>query len=380
MDKVRIGLVGTGYIGRCHAIAYAQLPTVFNLQDKIELEYLAEVNSELAYKRAKEFGFRRSTGDWRSLVSDPSVDVVDICTPNFLHKDITLEAIKHGKIVYSEKPLALTASEAEEMYLAAKKAGVKTLMGFNYAKNPTSQLAREIIANGEIGEVIHFYGTHNEDYLANPSTPIDWHCYKHLAGLGALGDLGAHIVHMAEYLLGSEIEKVCGDMQTVISQRPDPKDNNLLRRVENEDQASALVRFKNGAMGTLETSRIACGRKMGLTYVVTGTKGTLSFTQERMAELKLYLHNDASNRQGFKTLLTGPEHPDYEAFCISSGHGIGFNDQKAVEIRDLIEGVLNNKLISPDFYVGYHISCVLESIAKSAIERSWIDVSELQKA
>lgn len=377
MDKVRIGLVGTGYIGRCHAIAYAQLPTVFNLQGKVELEYLAEVTPELAAQRAKEFGFHRSTANWQELVADPNVDVVDICTPNFLHKEIALAAIQHGKTVYSEKPLALTAAEAKQMYLAAKQAGVKTLVGFNYAKNPTSQLAREIIASGEIGDVIHFYGTHNEDYLANPNTPIDWHCYRHLAGLGTLGDLAAHIVHMAEYLLGSEIHEVCGDMQTVIKQRPDPKDPNKLCEVENEDQASALVRFANGAMGTIESSRIASGRKMGLTYVVTGTKGTLSFTQERMAELQLYLHADASNRQGFKTILTGPEHPDYRPFCISAGHGIGFNDQKAVEVRDLVEGLLYNKPITPDFYVGYHVSQVLEAIAQSAQTKSWVTVTEI---
>lgn len=377
MNKIKIGLVGTGYIGRCHAIAYAQLPTVFNLQGKIELEYLAEISPELAAKRAKEFGFRRSTANWKELVSDPNVDVVDICTPNFLHKEIALEAIRNCKNVYSEKPLALTANDAKEMYLAAKKSGVKTLIGFNYAKNPTSQLAKEIIANGEIGEVIHFYGTHNEDYLANPNTPIDWHCYRKFAGLGALGDLGAHIVHMAEYLLGAEIDSVCGDTQTVIPQRPSPEDPNKFCTVENEDQASALVRFTNGVMGTIETSRIACGRKMGLSYVVTGTKGTLSFTQERMAELKLYVHNDPSNRQGFKTLLTGPEHPDYRPFCISAGHGIGFNDQKTIEVRDLIDGLLNDKPIYPDFYVGYHVSRVLEAIALSASTKSWINVSDI---
>ena len=377
MDKVRIGLVGTGYIGRCHAIAYSQLPTVFNLQGKVELEYLAEITPELAQQRAKEFGFHRFTDNWKELVADPNVDIVDICTPNFLHKEIALEAIKHGKTVYSEKPLALTAEDAKEMYLAAKQAGVKTLVGFNYAKNPTSQLAREIIANGEIGEVIHFYGTHNEDYLANPNTPIDWHCYKHLAGLGTLGDLAAHIIHMAEFLLESEIQEVCGDMQTIIKQRPDPKNLKKLCAVENEDQASALVRFSNGVMGTIESSRIACGRKMGLTYVVTGTKGTLSFSQERMAELQLYIHSDTSNRQGFKTILTGPEHPDYKPFCISSGHGIGFNDQKTIEVRDLVEGVLYDKPILPDFYVGYHVSQVLEAIAQSAQQKSWVTVTKI---
>ena len=325
MKQVRIGLVGTGYIGRCHAIAYAQAPTVFPLDAELVLEYLAEITPELAEKKAKEFGFNRFTGDWMDIVQDPNVDVVDICTPNFLHKEIALAAIANGKHVYSEKPLALTAEDAKLMYEAAKKANVKTLVGFNYIKNPTTQLAREIIANGEIGEVVHFYGTHNEDYLANENTPLDWHCVKEKAGLGALGDLAAHIVQMSQYLLGQDIRAVIGDMQTVIKNRPNPHNVQERLAVENEDQATALVRFDNGCMGMIETSRIACGRKMGLSYVITGTKGSISYTQERMAELKLYLHDEDPARQGFKTILTGPLHPDYKNFCVSAGHGIGFN-------------------------------------------------------
>lgn len=377
MKTVKIGLVGTGYIGRCHAIAYAQTPTLFPLKGKIQLEYLAEINQTLAEQKAQEFGFARATDDWRKLVSDSNVDVVDICTPNFLHKEIALEAIKHGKHIYSEKPLALTAADAKEMVEAAKKAGVKTLVGFNYIKNPTSQLARQIIQNGEIGNVVHFYGTHNEDYLASPNTPIDWHCYKDKAGLGTLGDLAAHIVSMAHYLVGEQIVSVVGDMQTVINERPNPQNLVERVRVENEDQATAIVRFANGVMGTIESSRIACGRKMGLTYVVTGTKGSLTYTQERMAELKLYLHEEDKSRQGFKTILVGPEHPDYAAFCVSAGHGIGFNDQKSVEIRDLINGIVANDPMFPDFEEGYNISRVLEAIAKSAREKCWIRVKDI---
>ncbi|MBN6710089.1 Gfo/Idh/MocA family oxidoreductase [Haemophilus haemoglobinophilus] len=377
MKKVRVGLIGTGYIGRCHAIAYAQAPTVFPLEAELVLEYLAEITPELAQQKAQEFGFNRSTGDWRDVVSDPNVDVVDICTPNFLHKEIALAAIANGKHVYSEKPLALTAADAKIMYEAAEKAGVKTLVGFNYIKNPTTQLAREIIERGEIGEVIHFYGTHNEDYLASDKTPLDWHCVREKAGLGALGDLAAHIVQMSQYLVGSDIEKVIGDMETVIKDRPNPK--NLAERlpVENEDQATAMVRFANGCMGTIETSRIACGRKMGLSYVITGTKGTITYTQERMAELKLYIHDEDPARQGFKTILTGPLHPDYKNFCVSAGHGIGFNDQKTVEIRDLVNGLANNRNMYPDFEEGFKVSRVLDAIEQSCEEKRWINVEEI---
>ncbi|MDD7569746.1 MAG: Gfo/Idh/MocA family oxidoreductase [[Actinobacillus] rossii] len=377
MKKVRIGLIGTGYIGRCHAIAYAQAPTVFNLDGNLELEFLAEITPELASQKAKEFGFKRSTGDWRDVVSDPNVDVVDICTPNFLHKEIALEAIRHGKTVYSEKPLALTSADAKTMYEEAQKADVKTLVGFNYIKNPTTQLAREIIERGEIGEVIHFYGTHNEDYLASADAPLDWHCVKAKAGLGTLGDLGAHIVQMAQYLVGQDISSVIGDMQTVIKERRNPQNLAEYLPVENEDQATALLRFENGCMGTIETSRIASGRKMGLSYVITGTKGTITYTQERMAELKLYIHSDDPARQGFKTILTGPLHPDYKNFCVSAGHGIGFNDQKTVEIRDLVNGVANNQKMYPDFEEGFKVSRVLDAIALSCHEKRWVDVKSI---
>ncbi|WP_428943436.1 Gfo/Idh/MocA family protein [Pantoea sp. FN060301] len=373
MNKVRIGLIGTGYIGRCHAIAYAQAATVFSLKGEIVREMVAEVNLDVARAQAAALGFARATGDWRELVADPAIDVVDICAPNFLHKAMALEAIRHGKHVYSEKPLALDVADAEEMTRAAEKAGVKTLVGFNYMKNPTSQLAKEIVARGEIGEVVHFYGTHNEDYLADPQMPLDWHCQKALAGLGALGDLGAHIVNMAHYLVGN-ISEVSGDMLTAIRQRPDPVDPRKMREVENEDQASALLRFENGAHGVIETSRIACGSKMGLTYVVTGTKGAIRYTQERMAELAIYQHNDPAGRQGFKTILTGPAHPDYAAFCVSAGHGIGFNDQKTVEIRDLINGIAAGDPMWPDFAEGLRVSRVLEAIALSARERCWREV------
>ncbi|PHM64934.1 putative oxidoreductase [Xenorhabdus stockiae] len=376
MKEIRIGLIGAGYIGRAHAIAYAQAPTVFPLKGKLVRAMIAGITPELAQTQAKELGFLRSTGDWLELVAHPDIDVVDICTPNFLHKEMALESIKHGKHIYCEKPLALNSHDAKQMVAAANIAGVKTLVGFNYMKNPTAQLAKEIISNGEIGEVVHFYGTHNEDYMADPLSPIHWHCFKNEAGLGALGDLGAHIINMAQYLVG-DITTVCGDMKTIVKARPEISGSAVLIPVENEDQAHAMVRFDSGAIGVIETSRIACGRKMGLTYVVTGTKGTLSFTQERMAELKLYRHDEPANRQGFKTILVGPEHPDYAPFCHGAGHGIGFNDQKTVEVKDLVDGIALGQDIWPDFTEGWKVSRILDAIVCSHEQKRWVNVTEI---
>ncbi|AJK08380.1 hypothetical protein CH55_1593 [Yersinia pestis] len=376
MKEVRIGLIGTGYIGKAHAIAYAQAPTVFELRGKLVREMVAEVSPALAAQRAQAFGFNRFTCDWRELVADPAIDVVDICSPNYLHKEMALAAIHHGKHVYAEKPLALNARDASEMAAAATRAGVKTLVGFNYIKNPSAKLAKEIIERGEIGEVIHFYGTHNEDYMADPNTPIHWHCLHATAGLGALGDLAAHIVSMAQYLVG-EITQVCGDLKTVVVTRPASVGSSARVAVENEDQAHAMVRFVNGAQGVIEASRVACGRKMGLSYMITGTQGAISFTQERMAELKLYLHNDPVNRQGFRTLLVGPAHPEYAAFCMAAGHGIGFNDQKTVEVRDLIDGIAMDTPLRPDFAEGWKVSRILDAIALSHQDSRWVNVTDI---
>lgn len=370
---LRIGLIGTGFMGKAHAIAYHSAPAVFGLGDCLQLSLLAEVNLPLAQAKAKELGFARATDDWQALVRDPEVDVVDICSPNYLHKEMALAAIAAGKHVYSEKPLALNAPDALEMTEAAEAAGVKTLVGFNYAKNPAAQLAREIIASGEIGEVVHFRGTHNEDYLADPNQPHSWRLRRDYSGSGTLGDMGSHIINMAHYLVG-DITEVCGDLRTVIKRRPVAGQPGQFAEVENEDQAHCLVRFANGAQGTLETSRIAWGRKMGLTFEVTGTQGSLVFDQERLSELQLYTASDAANRAGFRTLLIGPEHPDYGHFCVGPGHGIGYNDQKAIEVRDLVEGIAGRRPLWPDFRAAYEVNRVIDAVERSHAQGRWIAV------
>jgi predicted dehydrogenase len=375
MKTIRIGLIGTGYMGKAHAIALHSAASVFPLSANISCEMLAEINPELAARKAAELGFKRSTGDWLELVNDPNVDVVDICSPNYLHKPMALAAIAAGKHVYSEKPLALNAQDALEMTLSAEQAGVKTLVGFNYAKNPASQLAKQIIANCEIGQIVHFRGTHNEDYLASPMVPMSWRLKRAYSGSGTLGDMGSHIINMAQFLVG-DISQVNGDLQTVIQQRPVADSPGQFAKVENEDQAHAMLRFSNGAIGTIETSRIAWGRKMGLTYEVTGTKGTLVFDQERLAELRLFIPDGNSAREGFKTILLGPEHPDYKNFCISAGHGLGYNDQKIVEVRDLIEGIATDRPMWPDFRAAYRVNLVIDAIEESNRQGKWIKIIE----
>jgi predicted dehydrogenase len=374
MTQLRVGLIGTGFMGKAHAIALRAAPAVFQLSAEPICELLADVDAGHAASKAKEFCFNRSTDDWRALVTDPNVDIVDICTPNFLHYEMAVAAIEAGKHVYCEKPLALTLEQSEQMSNLARVAGVSTMVGFNYAKNPASALAAEIIANGELGEIVHFRGTHVEDYMADPTVPWSWRLQKKKAGLGALGDL-CHIVSMAQLLAG-EIEEVCADMGTVIKERPSPDGTGSLA-VENEDQVNMLVRFGNGAMGTLECSRVAWGKKNSLTYEITGTLGALAFDQESQNELMLYSGSDPSNREGFKRILLGPEHPDYGAFCCAPGHGLGFNDQKIIEVRDLVEGICAGSPIWPDFSAACEVDRVNEAARISNEERRWVQVAQV---
>ena len=376
MKSLRVGLIGTGYMGKAHAIAYRNAMAAFGIsQDQLACEMLAEVDEDLAKRKASEFGFNRATGDWKTLVQDPNVDLVDICAPNFLHKEMALAAIAAGKHVYSEKPLALNAADAKEMTQAAEQAGVKTLVGFNYIKNPTLQFAKALIARGDIGDIVHFRGVFNEDYLADDSLPFSWRLQQEYAGSGALNDLASHLVNLAIHLV-APITSLCADLKVVHKSRPLAGDSQQTGQVENDDQAHMMVRFANGAQGTLEASRIAWGRKNGLSFEITGTKGSLIFDQETLSELSLFIAGDDPQIQGFKRILVGPEHPDYKAFCVSAGHGLGFNDIKAVEVRDLYEGIVNNKSLWPDFRAATQVNIILDKVVESHANNAWVEVEQ----
>ena len=336
--RLRIGLIGSGFIGRCHVYGYHTMPTVFPEAAAFpELELVCDIDEALASAAARRFGFKRHVTDWRKLVADPAVEVVDICVPSNLHKPIALAAIAAGKHVYCEKPVGLGGAEAREIAEAAERAGVCNLVGYSYLRNPVIGLARKLIDEGAIGEIVHFRGAHNEDYMADPSAPFIWRCDPAIAGAaGALGDLGGHIISIARMLVG-EFAAVCGSARTVIAERPVAPGAKERRAVGNDDEAQFLIEFANGATGHIETSRIASGSKMDITYEIVGTHGQLQFDGERMNELKFYSDRDAADRQGFRTILTSPAHPPYGAFVPGAGHQLGFNDHKVIEAWELME-------------------------------------------
>jgi predicted dehydrogenase len=372
VKTIRIGLIGSGFMGKAHAWGYRHVGAVFRMPLEPVLEVLADATPELAAAAARDLGFARSTANWRELISDPKVDVVNITTPPMLHAEMALAAVAAGKHTYLEKPMAPSAAVAKQMLDAAERAGVKTQMGFNYLKNPIIALARQIVASGEIGEIVSFRGIHAEDYMADAASPWHWRLDPAIGG-GVVQDLGSHIIAMARYLVGP-IAEVCGQVETVVKQRPVSAGSSQMRPVEVDDIARAMVCFERGCSGSLEASWVSCGRKMQIEFELTGSRGALHFNQERFNELRLYDAAGPSSRNGFRTILAGPEHPPYGAFCPAPGHQLGFNDLKTIEVRDFLLAVAGNPVVGPDFREGWEVQKVVEAIVRSSRERAWLPV------
>jgi predicted dehydrogenase len=386
LKDIHIGLIGTGGMGKAHATAFKNVPLVFGIEPgRPVLEIVADVDENALEKWAGEFGFARWTTNWQEIIEDSRVDLVDITTPNHLHAEMAIAAAQAGKHIYCEKPLATTSADAARIVAAVEKSGVISIVGFNYLKNPAQAFAKQLIESGELGEITLFRGTFDQDFLANPDIPFSWRLDRALAGTGALGDLGSHTIAFAHFLVGDIVE-VCGLKTTKIQERVVPasgsgyaataQSGGEKRAVENEDILEFLIRFDDGAIGTIGTSRIGMGRKLGLTYEIQGTKGSLFYTQERMNEINLYRHSDPDREKGYKTVYIGPEHPGYKAFFGLAGIGLGYNDQKIIEAHDLITAVALNRPAQPDVRFAYRVNKVIDAADVSCQEHRWVHVSE----
>lgn len=372
MKKIGIGLIGTGFMGKCHALAYRQVSAIFGLPLQPFLAHVVDTNIDTAAQFAKQYGFNRYSLNWRALLEDEAVDLIAVTTPNDLHEEMCLAALAAGKHVHCEKPLALNSQGAWRMKQAAEQTGLKTMVGYNYLKSPAIQHAIALIQSGAIGSIYQVTAQYREDYLADSAKPFSWRCQKQRAGSGALGDLGCHLVSLLRACVGP-IRSVMADAQIVISERAG-------HRVENEDQLQALVSFENGATGVFTTSRVGWGQKMGLEIELTGELGTLIFNQERMNELRLYSKPsvDQVSNQGFKTILMGPEHPDYGYFCPASGHGLGYNDLKIIEVKDLLVSIAEDRPSYPDFKEGYEIALVCDAMLRASELGERCDIKTLR--
>ena len=367
VTQIGVGIVGGGYMGKAHAVAMAAVGAVFDTELRPSLEVVCTTSESGAAEKARQLGFKRSTSNWRVLVEDSAVHAVVIASPQETHLDIALAAFANGKHVLCEKPLGLNLEQSRAMLLAAEKSGCIHMVGFNYIRTPASQLARQIILRGEIGDVTFLRAEHTEDFLADASLPGDWR--THGRANGNMGDLAPHIVNAALALAGP-ITSLVADIATVHKDRGGVA-------VSNDDQGGIMCRFANGALGQLFISRVASGRKMGYAYEIYGTKGSLRFDQEDQNALWLYRAEGAEDRRGFAKILTGPLHPDYKAFCLGPGHGTGYQDQIIIEARDFLQAIHEGRPKWPSFRDGMLVNQIIEAGWRSNEGRCWVDIADI---
>ena len=389
MKELKIGLIGAGWMGKTHAMCYRAQPLAFGGEPAVPvLEVVAEVNEKMASRAAREFGFNRHTADWREIIDDPTIDIVDIDTPNDLHFEMAMAAIAAGKHVYCEKPLANDAKEAFAMAEAAEKAGVITMVGFNYIKNPVQTLARRLVADGEIGAPSYYRGSFSADFLGRPDVPFSWRNDKAQAGSGVIGDIGAHSFAYLQHLVGQPVEEVVCNLEIVIAERPAPAayggfsmdaggGSGQMMQVDTDDLATAMFRTSDGLNGHMEMSRVSVGKRMDIGYELTGSQGAIRYFYDCINDLQVYKEDGDPGTRGLKHISMGPNDPRYGAFYPVPGIGAGYNDFKVMEVQDLIEAVAAGKPAYPDFRFAAEVQRVIDACILSDAERRWVRVDEI---
>ncbi|AYM65286.1 Gfo/Idh/MocA family oxidoreductase [Agrobacterium fabrum] len=373
MAALGVGLIGTGYMGKCHALAWNNVTSVFGDVERPRLVTLAEVNPELAAKKAAEFGFARSTGNWRDLLADPEIDVISVTTPNAFHPEMAIAALEAGKHVWCEKPMAPAFADAVKMRDAARRSGKAAAMGYNYIQNPVIRHIRRLIDEGAIGNVYHVRAEMDEDFMADATQPFYWKS-EASSGYGALDDFAVHPLSLL-YALFGHAESAITDMVKPYETRPLAGGGE--RAVETHDLASVLLKLEGGISAVLIANRSAWGRKGRIAIQIYGSAGSILFDQERMNEFQLYTTDGRPEEQGFRTILTAPHHKPYDRFIPAPGHGLGFNDLKVIECRELIAAIEGNKAHIIDFEEGLKIERSIHAMARSFAEGRWVRAEEI---
>lgn len=389
IKKINVGLIGAGFMAKAHSIAYAGMPMFFWPAPAIPVKKMIVDINEAAARDAKEkLAFESYSTDWHDIINNPDIQVVDICTPNNAHAEIAIAAANAGKHIICEKPLALTPEQAKEMYLAAEKNQVRTMVAFNYRKTPAIQLAKKYIDEGAIGDILDFRGTYLQDWSADPDSPLSWRFQKDICGSGALGDIGTHVVDIMRFLVG-DFKKVNARTATYIKERPvqtglaDSLGNSRAgcdapkSVVDVDDQCLFMVECENGAFGSIEATRNAWGRNNYITFEIHGTKGSICFNYERRDELQVCFASDQDDRRGFRTVYTGPAHPYGEGLWPIPALGIGYTETKIIECYDFFRALKDNTWAFPDFRDGYAVELISEAILESAKTNSWVDVQKI---
>ena len=383
---LRVAMIGYAFMGAAHSNAWRTAPRFFDLPLAPVQQVLCGRDEAKVVATAEKLGWARTETDWRSAVARDDVDLVDVCTPGNTHAEIAIAALEAGKHVLCEKPLANSVAEAEAMAAAAEQAaasGVRAMVGFTYRRLPAMQLARQLIAEGRIGDIRQVRAQYLQDWLADADAPLSWRLDKAKAGSGALGDIGAHITDLVQFLTAQRITGVTAMTETFVTERPIETERvgiagvggDELGPVTVDDTAMWLVRLSGGAVGTFEATRYAWGRKNALRVEISGTEGAIAFDLERLNELEYFDASDDPRTGGFRRILvTEASHP-YIAAWWPPGHGLGYEHGFTHQVVDLVTALAAGQQPAPSFADGLTVQRVLAAVESSAAAGStWVDV------
>jgi predicted dehydrogenase len=382
--EIGIGLLGVGWMGEVHSTSYRRVPIHFpECEGRARLVAAADEVEQRARAGAERLGYERWTTDWRAVVTDPEVEAVSICAPNFLHREMALAAAEAGRHFWGEKPLGALPQDTVEIARAAEEAGVRTIVGLNYRNPPAVQYAKQLLDERALGEPNHFRMQFVASYSANPRGALSWRFSRELAGHGILSDLGSHAFDLAQFLLGP-IVRTTATSAILIPRRPRVamgtgthfsvvEGDAELGEVENEDWCAALVEFQSGLKGTIELSRVIVGAEARYLFEVNGTDGAVSWNFERMNELEVYRDGGAAR------VLMGPSHPDFSRFQPGRGIPMGYDDLKVIEAYRFLQSVADGLPREPGVREIASAARVLDAVARSCESGAWEEVAATER-
>jgi predicted dehydrogenase len=358
-----VALIGTKFMGRAHSNAWRQAPRFFDLPADIRMAAICGRDRAGTVRAANRLGWERAVTDWKAIMADPAIDIVDICTPNDSHAEMAIAAAAAGKAILCEKPLARNVAEARRMVDAVKRARIANMVCHNYRRVPAIALARQIIDAGKIGDrIYHFRARYAQDWIADENFPVVWRLQSKIAGSGALGDIGAHSIDLARFLVG-EIAGISAVSETFVKRRLTK--NRQFARVDVDDAVSVIGKFRNGAMLNLEATRFARGRKNQLAFEINGSRGSLAFDLEEMNRLRFYDASDPEQMRGFRDIIVTESNHPYVGNWWPPGHLIGYEHSFVHTVADFVKAVIARKKIEPDFADGLKTQRVLDAIQRA---------------
>lgn len=382
MEKtLRVAMIGYGFMGKVHSHAWRSVNHFFKDAPQVEMTVICGRSKDALEAARINFGWIEAETDWKKVIARSDIDIVDICTAGDTHEEIAIAALKAGKHVLCEKPLANNVREAKSMAdaaIQAAKTGTKSMVAFNYRRVPALAVAKQFIERGKIGDIFHVRANYLQDWIIDPEFPLVWRLDKNVAGSGALGDIAAHIIDASYFLTGSKITSVSGQLKTFITERPLPGAYTGLTagtsagrgQVTVDDTAVFTANLENGAIGTFEATRFAAGRKNAMSIEINGSKGSLHFNFEDMNELLFHDHTAPSSEAGFRKILTTDGAQPYIAAWWPPGHIIGYEHTFTHEIYDFLMAISTNTQPSPSFSDGLYVQQVLDAVEASAGNRS----------